>query len=156
MSNNTRLSIQRYLFSKLNNNIITTIEKDAFGNTWLMAKNINSDDINNIELVTNNPSFFGPPLVYKDIDVYLGDNLFPTLVHGLLEITKTNMRNSQTESFLNSTNTYKPFYNNFTLGNNNTIVSINDIVDLFSTTTSDIPDTYNIKKMYTLKFVLQE
>jgi hypothetical protein len=81
----------------------------------------------------------------SDILVYLGNNVEPTEIFGLLPIVQQRFENSDSLAFSEKMDTNTPFLNGFQNG-----ASIGALVDTLSSLSLNTPDTYGIVKRFTL------
>jgi len=135
----TLLTLQESLFKRVNPNIITNIS----GNL-IIAENITEQDFPYLIFVTNNPSFSNEQLRLTNINVYLENNVQPTMIYGLLPIVQQRLYYKGSESYSLKENTYTPFINGFKGG------SIGTTVDKLSNLSVYTPDTNFKVKKFTL------
>ena len=115
---NTLLTLQESLFKRINPNIITNIN----GNL-IIAENITEEDFPYLIFVTNNPSFSNEQLRLTDINVYLENNVQPTMIYGLLPIVQQRLYYDESKAYSLNQTTYTPFINGFK-GYSNTNFSV--------------------------------
>ena len=142
--NSTILLQQKALFQVLANNIKFNISDDGHK---LFASNILESQINNISIITNNPSY-NFYLDFKDIQVYLEGQLNPTPVYGLFQILKQRQEKEDVIAFYNNELKYKPFIKTFQGGND-----VNKLCDVISSLARGSEDTTGKVKTYTMIFV---
>ena len=138
----TVLAIEQALMKRVNPDIYTMISDDE---TTLIAGDITESDFPNLEFVTNNPTFNNSYVFLKDIEVYLGDQKFPTDILGLLPIVQQRMENSDSLAFIDGYKSNKPFINGFENG-----IDIGTLVDTLSSLSVNTPHTYGITKTFKL------
>ena len=81
----------------------------------------------------------------KDIKVYLGNDVEPTEIYGLLPIVQQRIENSDAGAFVNNSISHKPFIDGFQNG-----ITIGTLVDTLAQLSRNTPDTNNIVKNFTL------
>ena len=138
----TILQMQRVLFSATDPNIITNISADQ---TTITASNISEQTFQYLSMATNNPSYTNGYLYLTDIQVYLNNDVFPTMIYGLYPIVYERMSYSDTSAFISGANSNQPFINGFQGG-----ISIGQLVDQLSALSRSTPDTYGKVKKFVL------
>ena len=138
----TVLSIQQALIKRLNSDIYTLISEDQ---TTLIAADVSESDFMNLEFVTNNPSFNNSYMYLADIEVYLGEQNYPTEIYGLLPIVQQRIENSDALAFIDGLRSCHPFINGFQNG-----IDVGTLVDTLASMSSNTPDTYGVVKHFKL------
>lgn len=143
------LIAQSKLFKFVNPNIVVEIqEKPDKTGTLLIANNIDEEDVPFLEFVTNNPQYKSY-MNFVEIKCFLAPNgipqLFSTPIYGLDSIVNARIERSDTEGFKYNVNTHLPFKNGFKGG-----ISIGELIDSLTKLSRDLPNTYGVKKKFTI------
>lgn len=142
LGKSTILAIQYALLKRLDPSIGVTISEDQ---KLLTASDVSEETFQQLLFVTNNPGFQNSYMFLENILVYLGNDIHPTEIYGLLPIVKQKIENSDASAYIDGATTHQPFINGFQNG-----VNIGTLVDALSALSKNTPDTYGIVKKFTL------
>jgi hypothetical protein len=137
----TILAIQAALFKRIDPKINVNIYNEEL----LVASNISEAIFPQLIFATNNPGYNNSYMYLTDIKVYLGNEIEPTQIYGLLPIVEQRIENSDANAFIENMVSHKPFIDGFQNG-----ISIGTLVDTLAQLSRNTPDTNNIVKHFTL------
>jgi hypothetical protein len=110
MSNITILNLQKSLILKKNkDDTNTNIVADIIDKSVLIVKNLTADNLQTIELVVNNPSNNNGYITLQKVEIFLNNNIHPTIVYGFSDIIKSIIKSRDTTAYGISDTTHQPF-----------------------------------------------
>jgi len=128
----TILEMQKDLFTKVDNNLITDIK-----NNFMIVSNINGKNFEKLAFIVNNPKY-SERLSFLDIKVYIENDLYATPIYGLVEIIQAKMEYSEASNYLLQNNICTPFSKGFQNG-----ITITELVCLLASFDENTPDLLN-------------
>lgn len=128
----TILEMQKDLFNKVDNNLITDINRNI-----MIVNNITPLNFEKLAFIVNNPKY-SERLSFLDIKVYIENDFIATAIHGLAEIVQAKMEYSDASNYLLQNNICTPFSNGFQNG-----ITITELVCLLSSFDENTPDLLN-------------
>jgi hypothetical protein len=143
------LVAQQKLFQKLSPSICVDFvsEKEKM---FLVASNITEDNMKNLELVTNSPSYTSY-MNLVGLEVVLAPNHIPQTIpihiYGLFDFVNSRISRSDADAFASDSKTHFPFINGFKNG-----ITIGELIDNLTAMSRQLPNTYEVPKIFKLIF----
>ena len=116
----------------------------------VFVSNVSEFALQLMQFPTNNPSFNNPPILLKEIQVFLNHDLVPTPIFGLHEFLNETYTLSDTAAYTAGEAIHNPFH--YGCFKQNT--SVGDLCDTLSSLSKTTPSTSFTPKTYTLIFML--